>query len=161
MTFDPRRVDVEPGGTAQFDLFLSAETLESFNVASVLPASNDLQILSFDYAQSWIDANALPLIPPLATGIFPSDLFFGGFLSAPASGSVLIGTLTVGAGGLDIGEYEVFVDSSRDFGTSSIGLNAEFETLSGSALVNVVPEPMTFSLLGLGALALLRRRRTA
>ena len=76
-----------------------------------------------------------------------------------------MGTLTVGTEGLDVGEYEVLVDSLRDFDWSVIGLatRTEFstETLSGSALVNVVPEPMTLSLLGLGALALLRRRRTA
>ena len=75
MTFDPGRVDVEPGGTAQFDVFVSMETVESFNFVDVLPGSNDLQILSFDYAQSWIDANVFPLIPPFSTGIFPSDLF--------------------------------------------------------------------------------------
>jgi hypothetical protein len=154
--FSPVSATVNPGEMASFDVSISVESLEAFDSASLVVGSNDLGI-GFSYAESWIDQQALPPSAPVSAGIYPHDLFFGGFLSA-AVPSALVGTLTADTTGLAPGDYTVIVDSGADFDTSSLGLVAASESLFGSATVTVVPEPATLALLGIGGIAVLRRR---
>jgi hypothetical protein len=69
----------------------------------------------------------------------------------PLVGVTAVGAITLDASGLSPGDYEVFVDSDLDFGTSSLGLGTAGEPLFGSAVVRVLPEPATLALLGVGA----------
>ena len=159
VTFDALgSTSVIAGETVQFDLTINRDGNAMFNLANIVAGSNDLGIVSFDYAQSWLDAASFPPSAPVSTGFaWPSDLFFGGFLAAGTPGA-LVGTLTVDTTGLALGEYTVAVDSNTDF-LSNIGLDNDTEGLAGSAIVTVVPEPATLILLGIGGVAAMRRRR--
>ncbi len=88
------------------------------------------------------------------------------YLAGGRSAPLLEATLTIDTTGLAEGEYSFLVSAAEDrnrigTGLSGLGRGFSFDPLEGAGFLNVVPEPMTLSLLGLGALALLRRRRTA
>ena len=161
VSFDPEKASVLPGEAAVFGVTLVSETLGDIQGADVVLGSDDVPF-GFQYSDEWTSAMGnVSAITPL--GIFPFDLFVGGNnpLEPIGLSSILLGTVTADTTGLAVGQqYSIFVDSSRD-GFSSIGLGTTFDPISGTGLINVVPEPVTLSLLGLGALALLRRRRTA
>lgn len=159
VSFDPEKASVLPGEPAVFGVTLVSDTLGDIQGADVVLGSDDVAF-GFQYSDEWGSA-MVNVSTPSPLGIFPFDLFVGGNGPLPIGlSSILLGTVTVETTGLAEGQYSIFVDSSRD-GFSSIGLGTTFDPISGTGLINVVPEPMTLSLLGLGALALLRRRRTA
>ncbi len=162
VTFTPlTSTSVLEGETIRFEIGVEPTGFDSFNLVGITTGSDDgLQIMSLDFSQEWADAQAFPPpIPAEPAGSYASDLFFGGFLSTPAP-SFTIGTLTVGTTGLATGDYQILVDGDADVGLSFIALDAAEELLFGSAGVTVlVPEPATLALLGLGGIAVLRRRR--
>jgi len=149
------------------------------NVTALI-GSNDGVILEGTYTSQFIAdtsfrTNLRPSdTPPGPTrpGIYPSDLLTGGFsnggnrvatLQSPYLMANLVLTLpTTTAGGLSVGQsFEYFVDSALDGGFSSIGAGVDSESLTGTGTITVVPEPASLALLGLGALGLIRRRRSA
>jgi len=70
---------------------------------------------------------------------------------------IFIGNITVDAAGLGLGTYSVEVRGGDSVLTDTA---ATADSLVGSGLLNVVPEPATLMLLGIGGLAALRRRRS-
>ena len=144
---------------------MSSSDLGEFDTVSILLGTDDPLPLSVTVNQNLCihtsdGCGSAPLF------IYTNDLLFGGNNFNLWTAPLLVGTLTIDTAGLAEGEYSFGVSSAQEtnrlgFGLSALGLGINTEPLEGAGFLNVVPEPMTLSLLGLGALALLRRRRTA
>lgn len=152
---------------------------EGFDALELLIGSNDG--LSFAGPESFVfspEANALSFncgltcVTALGSGAFYAnefkiDFFAGGtFDGSPpvanlAGGGFTVGTLTVDASGLGLGDFDLLVDSVFDQNQSIAALANPFEGISGIGTVHITPEPATISLLGLASLALIRRRKKA
>ncbi|MCH7840883.1 MAG: hypothetical protein IID38_11710 [Planctomycetes bacterium] len=92
----------------------------------------------------------------LPVGLVGGLAAVGGQLAPP----LLLGSLTVDAAGLAIGEYAVIVDPDRDGGLSIVGLRGgAFESLNGMGVVRVIPDPGTLTLLALATMGLGRLKR--
>jgi hypothetical protein len=136
-------------------------TINSFDV---LMGSDTLQIDNFVFAAGIpgafpLNSIANPANPP----VYADDISIGGFaFSAVTAAGLPLGTLNITVpAGLAPGDYFIDVNSQRDNNRSVLGGATGGDPLSGRALIHVVPEPATISLLGLAGLALLRRRKTA
>lgn len=163
VSFHPQKDGLGPeGGQTAFDVFLSVAALDEFDAAHVVFGSDTLVLDSFAYAPSFVDASTW-VAPPTPAGVYFSELFARGFAPAPyGSALVPFGTLTVTAPPFDPvagtpNQHTVFVDSGRDARMSSLILGVASEELSGSATVNVAPEPPAIVLLALAMLALVPR----
>jgi MYXO-CTERM domain-containing protein len=159
VTFDPLTpTTVDSGERVSLAVGVSLEEMADFSTARVVLASMDLQMADWVYNPDWLAAMAFPVVedPP---GVFPNERLVGGNLLF-TSEAWTVGTLEVGTDGLPFGDYTVFVDGDTDgiSGLYDMG-DTVIETLAGSAVVSVIPEPGALVLLGVGGLAVLRRRR--
>lgn len=162
--FDPSDTmidrNVAPPGVFTVDVSIAATSLATYSSADVVFGSDDgLTIMDFTWNTPGVTRffDSIAADPAYASAIKIG--YFG--TESPSPSSQLLGTLTVDATGLADGEYNIVVNAENDGGASKVTSGTDVDLLFGGATVNITPEPMTLSLLGLGALALLRRRRTA
>jgi hypothetical protein len=179
---DPASMTINRGVMApgQVKLVLTADpTFPAVSAADLIigmtaarDTGNASRILGFQYAMDMdttpdtIDDVFTFLAPP-TPDYFPTyanDLFIGG--SRPNNLTVesfVLGTLTLDLTNLGDGMYEVFIDAGQDQDQSVFydlaGGTDSITTAGGVATITIVPEPATMSLIGLGALAALWRRR--
>lgn len=148
------KIEVDRGETFMIDLSVaSAEVEMNFeSVDAIVGTDGGITLDSFDWA-AFEDRFFDSIVPD--TDFYDSGIKFG-YFGSPQSPGLVLGTLTATAPDV-VGTYEIMVDSERDGGRSGLGATAE--PLFGSVVVNVIPEPATCSLLALGALGLIRRRK--
>lgn len=169
VSFDPASVDVLPGETARFDVSISSTDLAQFDSISLLLGNDDGAPLSFSYDDAYVALTTLTPPTPVPFGVFASDVNIGGsrFVTPAFEAPLLIGQLSVDTTGLAEGAYDVFASSSREVGAIGSALSGvafdggALEDLEGTGTFNVVPEPATLVLLGLGGVAATFRRRVS
>ncbi len=171
--FDPSEQDVVLGGdtTAMFDVYIDSSDMfaeDGFTGARIVIDSDDLEFTGIELDPTF---RAFWLLIILDQGLGPWYKFdvdigvinlFGTPIAAWMDFPALVGTISVDASGLGLGEYHIIVDSELDNGRSALAnsnLGSDSEGLFGMATVNVIPEPTTLSLLGLAALGLISRLR--
>ena len=162
VTFDPEKATVQPSEAAVYDIIVSSSDLGEFDTVAMVLGTDDPLAFSFDYAISFRYSH----YPPARFFIYTNDINFGGNNFNLWTAPLLVGTLTIDTTGLAEGNYSFGVSSSEEanrvgVGLSALGAGFNTEPLEGVGLLNIVPEPATLALLGVGSVALLRRRRIA
>lgn len=158
--FTPGEVTLRPSDPRVFtlDMGVGTTTVGMMDSADVFVGSDDLAITDFvfaDFSRFFFENEA-------NTQFYPSGWKFGYFGLAADSTDFLLGELTVDATGVPNGVYEVVVDAARDGNRSAFTGGGVTDLIETSvATVTIIPEPATISLLALGALALIRRRKSA
>lgn len=169
VAFDPlvQEVDLSGDTRTTFEVSIaSLDTITWFNAFDIVLGSDDLEIFEWKW-DTWsglFDDPGNVCYPgpcPWPMGIYPSDLLVGWpLLGGQLAPPLLLGSLTVDAAGLAIGEYAVIVDPDRDGGLSIVGLRGgAFESLNGMGVVRVIPDPGTLTLLALATMGLGRLKR--
>ena len=161
IAFTPMDVTIDPAVdplTFTLDMSVGGTTVGMMDSVDVFVGSDDLAITDFEWAPftRFFDSSEAN------TDYYQSGWKFGYFGTAADSTDFLLGTLTVDATGLAPGAYQVMVDAGRDGNRSGITGGGVTDLVEMSiASVTIIPEPATISLLALGALALIRRRKSA
>lgn len=155
--FNPGKADVLSGDAAIFDLTIVSDLAGGIDSADVVIGS-DLPMTWVSYDPAWDAAFANTFaVGPI--GIYAIDLFVSSNNPTLVGTPIALGTISVDTTGTMVGErYNVWVDVGVD-GFSGVGGAGVFDGLTGAGEINIVPEPATLGLLGLGALGLLRRRK--
>ncbi len=157
VAFDPPVQEVDLAGNTRVTFAVSiasTETLAALAAVDLVIYYDDLFLVDWQYAPPF---QGLDL--PCKWIPCPSQLFVSAFVNTPVTSPARLGTLTVDATGLPLGQYTVAVDPDRDGGYSGASFLGEFEPLSGQGVVRVIPEPTTLALLTLAVLGLVRFRR--
>ncbi len=163
--FSKGEFDPNNPGLVMLDVTISSNALYDF--ADVLFGSDDVEITDLIFSAEWLAAFSFQA--PFAfnpLGVWSSELFSSS-TNAGAVGPVLsMGQLVVDPTGLGLTKEDagtqllVFVDNKPvGFVLSQVGVAAATDPLFGIGIINVVPEPASIVLLGLAALALIRRRK--
>jgi len=168
VTFSPAEVtiDLPVLTTGALDVGVHQGALGPIQTVDLYIGSSSVNLTGFTFDPAFVSATAFRSGPLLDTlqPIYSQSLYIGGFLNAPVASFDPIGRMTIDAAGLPVGDYVLGVNSVTDQQRSAFGM-PDGETIDnsliGSAIVHVVPEPATLSLLGLGLLGFLRRRFAA
>ncbi len=166
--FSAGTFDLTAPADVNMDVTLSMNNgTDLFDFADIIIGSNDVTLGAFTYASpNPFGSNGPITRDPMA--VYASELWVGGTDSniPPVVGPrALLGTLTINAADIQGtgtpvgGTLTVMVDPAQDFGISAIGGGGNNEALSGIGTITVVPEPAMLTLMGLGALGLIRRRK--
>lgn len=141
------------------DLTVTAQDAASFAGADVIVGSDNLAMTGFAWG---FDPGGFATIDPPNSGFYASQIGFGFFQpGATNAAPFLLGTLQVETVGLVDGFYAININADLDSGRSALQISTGTEGLFGTAVVHIVPEPATLSLLALGAIGLISRRRKA
>ncbi len=173
---------VTPGTVATFDLRVSSSDQEQFDTISLLIATDaDINSLwGFAYDPTFYDESGnvedlvtQPAPPPTRLFVFGSDLNIGGnrFASPAFTAPLIVGQLSFDTSGrMDGDSIDFGVSSAAEIANPNLGFSLSglaigggaAELIEGGGTLNIVPEPATLALLGIGGIAMaLRRRRAA
>lgn len=137
------------------DLTIASSVLDLIDSADMIVGSDDLAITNWVFA----DFTRFFESSEPNTEFYSSGWKFGFFGPPTSPTDFLLGTLTVDTTGVADGDYTVVIDAARDNERSSGAFGTDTDGMFGTAIVHIIPEPTTLSLLGLAALGLIRRRR--
>jgi len=158
VSFDPPEVFIDPAHestTIELGVTIHTGPGRHFYSVDLLLGSDHLLLADFEYGKDWevFYCSSGQCLGPL--GVYPSDLLVGADVM-PQYERLVLGKLTISAGALPLGSYEVIVDSDIDRGISHV----DSEPMFGRATVHVVHEPATWAFLILGGALIATRRRT-
>ncbi len=164
------------GGTvefsvAEFDINEPAPVLlevtvvgdSAYDFADIFFYSNDVPITGIVFSDEWLAAFSFvaePVWNPF--GMFPYEFFTSATNASPVGpvlymGRIVADPTSLGLTEQDVGtQLQIIVDDPLPWISEP-----EKEEFYGKGTINVVPEPATLILLGLGSLGLARRRRAA
>jgi hypothetical protein len=150
-----------PGTPWQLDLWVSTTTLPNIDAVDLVIGWNEPQDLAFAYSAEFTAAMTTYLLNPPQYdffGYYTNEVYVAGAkFGGIGANSIRVGTLTVQTAGLTPGFHTITISSVTDQNTSGVSFLGETEPVFGSAII--YPEPASLALVGLGALAALRRRR--
>ena len=161
--FEPPELTLHPGDGGSFDVSVATDEMTAFDaISAIFAIDGGLRIDGFAIDPDF--ESLIPFQPFVEPWVFgpprPDGIWIGAFLGEPHPGGPVATVDIVVEEYAPVGDYRIFVDGELD-GLSELALGAASEHLFGQAIVHVVPEPATVTLMGLGALCLLRRRRVA
>ncbi len=153
--YDPERprpveYDVSLGLRAGFPL-------PGFDAVDIVFGAEQVPFMGFDYDSTWPFATAEP--PAFNIGIYPHDMYVTSNDANLATSPRAFGTVMVDPRDLAPGDYIIQVNHAIDGDFSQLLARGTGDPLLGSAVLRVVPEPASLSLLALGALAALHLRK--
>ena len=157
---------VQPGAVNDIMLSINPD-FAAYDAAVIFFGSNTVPFTDFDFVPEFTTALPTTLEGPFVNPGFdvyrPSEVYGA---AAVSPGQVTLDVLQVGLLDIDLtglvdGTYTVVFDSVVDGGLSGVGNRGVLEPLMGTFTVTIVPEPATLSLIGLGLLATVLRRRKA
>lgn len=158
--FNPPLHVVDPlvDTTIAFEVSIpSFETITTVNQLDLLIGSDDIAIISFEFAESFCGSEfvACDALTPAEPSVYPNEIELFAYIQADLGAPVVLGTLTLDVRGIMPGVHGILVDPVLDLGQSRAwNINQGVEPLAGSAVVVAIPEPGTLLLVGLSAAAL-------